>query len=213
MTAANTGGLPAAQTGVLIGAGGPLAAPGNLNTPAVQGSGPMAVSSDGAKPTYRAAGTGLTLYSTAAAVLVEIQGSATKTIRVKRINLWAQAGTKFFTELQLLRSTTISGTGTPVAANLGQHDINDAVATAVVNSYAAAATFGTGHLLIGACNLSVQAPAATNAMFANGWDFSRSQDKAMILRGTTDVLQVYNTVIGLGTATFGFEVEWEEDNS
>ena len=177
-------------------------------------AGALLVSSDGTKPTYRSGGTGLTLYSIAAAVLVEIQGSATFTVRVKKITLWGQAGTKYFTELQLLRSTGLSGSGTPVAANLGQHDGNDAAATAVVNSYAAAATYGAGHAVIGALPLSIAAPASgVQGVIPAVWDFSRNQDKALIVRGTGDVIQVYNTITGLGSGTFGFEVEWEEDNS
>lgn len=212
MTAANTAGLPAPAPGVILGSGGPAAAPGGLTT-LTPGSNPLAVSSDNAKPTYRAGGVGLTLYSAAANVLLEIQGSATKTIRVKRISLWGQAGTKFYTELQLLRSTTIAATGTPVPAALGQHDVNDAAASAVVNSYAGAATYGTGHQLIGGAPFPLAAPSATAQIVATGWDFSRSQDKALILRGTADVIQVYQAILTLGTATFGFEIEWEEDNS
>lgn len=191
--------------GIITSGGGAALAPGSV--------GSLLVSSDGYKNTYRAGGTGLTLYSTAAAVLLEIQGSASATVRVKKIELWAQAATKFFTELQLLRSTGLSGSGTPVPAVNGQHDTSDPVATAVVNSYAAAATFGAGHLLIGGKVLSVGAPAATNIAVSSSWNFSRNQDKALILRGTGDVIQVYNTVTGLGTGTFGFEIEWEEDNS
>lgn len=190
--------------GVITSGGGAALAPGSI--------GSLLVSSDGYKNTYRAAGTGLVLYSTAAAVLLEIQGSATATVRVKKIELWGQAATKFFTELQLLRSTTIGG-GTPVPAVAGQHDPADPVATAVVNSYAAASTFGTGHILTGAKVLSTQAPAATNDAVPARWDFSRNADKALIIRGIADVIQVYNTITGLGSGTFGFEIEWEEDNS
>jgi hypothetical protein len=163
------------------------------------------------RATYRAAGAGLTLYSAAAAVLLEIQGSATKTVLVKKISIWGQAGTKFFTELQLLRSTTVAATGTPVVAVCGQHDTADAAATAVVNSYAAAATYGTGHVLIGACPLMLSAPSAAVVLNPAGWDFCRNMDKPMILRGVADVLQVYQAILTLGTATFGFEIEWEEE--
>lgn len=163
------------------------------------------------RPTYRAAGAGLTLYSSAAAVLLEIQGSATKTVLVKKIALWGQAGTKFFTELELLRSTTLAATGTPAAATNGQHDTADVAATAVVNAYTGAATYGTGHVLIGACPLMISAPSAAVVLQPGGWDFCRNMDRPMILRGVADVLQVYNTILTLGTATFGFEVEWEEE--
>ncbi len=163
------------------------------------------------RPTYRAGGVTLTLYSTAAAVLLEIQGSATKTVLVKKITLWAQAGTKFFTELELLRSTTVAATGTPAAAALGQHDTADAAATAVVNSYAGAATYGTGHIVIGAGVLPIGAPAATLPPIPLVWDFCRNMDRPVVLRGVADVLQVYNTILTLGSGTFGFEIEWEEE--
>ena len=169
----------------------------------------LQVSSDGTTATYRAGGFALTFYSTAAAVLVEIVGSATKTVRIKKITLWGQAATKFYAELTLLRCTGASG-GTPVVAAIGKHDKNDAAATAVVNSYAAAATAGAGNAVIGAGVLNMSVPSATMAAFEKTWDFCRSQDKALILRGTGDVLEVFNNTTGFGAGTFGFEVEWEE---
>ena len=172
----------------------------------------LQVSSDGSKPTYRAGGFGLTLYSTAAAVLLEIKGSATETVRIKKITLWAQAGTKFYTELTLLRCTGLSA-GTPVVAAIGKHDTLDAGATAVVNSFAAAATAGAGAGVIGAAVLTTAPPAAGMPAIPVVWDFSRNQDKALVLRGVTDIIEVFNNTTVLGTATFGFEVEFEEDKS
>ncbi len=175
-------------------------------------SGSALVSSDGTKATYRAGAVAQTLFSGAGAVLVEIKGSATKTVRVKQIALWAQAGTKFYTELTLLRCTGLSG-GTPAAAAMGKHDTTDAVATAVVNSYTAAATAGAGAVVTGARVLTTAPPAAGMAAVPAAWSFAKNQDKALILRGTGDVIQVFNNITGLGTATFGFEVLLEEDNS
>lgn len=173
--------------------------------------GALLVSSDGTKPTFRSGATGQTLYSTAAATLVEIVGSASKTIRVKRIEVWGQAATKYSTELQLLRCTAASG-GSANTAVLGQHDGSDSAATAVVNYYTAAAASGTTHSVIGGKSMGVQSNNSGSYSPAV-WDFSRSQDKALILRGAGDVIEIYNTVTSLGTGTFGFEVEWEEDNS
>ena len=174
--------------------------------------GALLVSADGTKPTYRAGAVGQTLYSTGAAVLLEIVGSASETVRLKRIELWGQAATKFYTELQLLRCTAASA-GSANTAVLGQHDGSDAAATAAINYYTAAAASGTGHSVIGAKPMTTGAPSATLGLNSAVWDFSRNQDKALILRGTGDVIEIYNTVTALGTATFGFEVEWEEDNS
>lgn len=172
----------------------------------------VSVSHDTGVATYNASGDGLTLYSTAAAVLLEIQGSATKTIRVKHIFLWAQAGTKFFSELELGRATTVAG-GSPVVATIGQYDTTDVVASAVVNSYAAASTSGTGFAAISARPIPVSPPAAgAVGPLMVGWDFG-AIGKALVLRGTSQWLEVYNKITGLGTATFGFDIGWEEDNS
>lgn len=208
--------LPNPQYGIIAGGQGGGAGPSGINTEAA-GTRPVAVSSDSGKPTYGASGNTLTLYSTAAAVLFEIQGSATKTVRIKRISLWGQLtapATKFFTEVQLIRATSVAATGIPVVAALVPFDKNDPAATAVVNSYAGAATLGTGPLVINAKPVALTAPAAgAVGPIESVWHFSTRQDKALILRGTADVIQVYNTILTLGTGTFGFAVQFEEDNS
>ncbi|MFZ0931244.1 MAG: hypothetical protein WAN11_21740 [Syntrophobacteraceae bacterium] len=170
------------------------------------------VSTESNKYTYKAGAVAKTFYNTAAAVLCEIQGSATMTVRVKFIRIWGQvATTANFAELTLLRCTTVGG-GTPAAITGRPLDTNDVAATAVVNVYTGASTQGTGHLLVGAqimyCSAAgVTAPAATV------FDFCRNNDKPLILRGTSDWLEVYNNSTSVGTGTFGFEIEWEEDNS
>ena len=186
---------------------------GTANPVQMDCSGRLLVTEEHLKPTYRSGAAGQTLYSTAAAVLVEIVGSATKTVRVKKIVVWGQCATKFFTELEFLRSTSVSGSGSANVGTIGVHDLNDATATAVINYYTAAATYGTGHAIMGARYMGVMAPAATNIAMPVTWDFCVNNDKPLILRGTGDVIQVYNTITGLGAGTFGYEVEWEEDNS
>ncbi len=185
----------------------------NMPRQAPGGTGVALVSSDGTKPTYRAGAVAQTLYSGAAAVLVEIKGSSTKTVRVKKITLWAQAGTKFYAELTLLRCTGLSA-GTPVVSALGQHDsLNDPAATAVLNSFTAAATAGAGAVVSGALPISTVVPSATATIQKTVWDFCQNEDKGFILRGTGQVLEVFNNTLTLGTATFGWEALWEEDNS
>jgi hypothetical protein len=168
------------------------------------------VTTESNKATYRYASVGNTLYSAAAAVLVEIQGSATMTVRIKRISIWSiVATTASSADLTLLRCTAISASGSNTAITAGKHDKSDGAATAVVNTYAAAALAGTGHAIIGAAPLSLGVLGATQCV----WDFCRANDKPLILRGTGDVIQVYNNTLTLGTATYGFEIETEEDNS
>lgn len=170
------------------------------------------VSSDGQKPTYRAGAVALTLDTTEATVMLEIQGSATKTVRIKKIEVWAQTATKFYAELTLRRCTALA-TGTPVAAAIGKHDTGDAAATAVVNYYTDDATLGAGHIQIGAKVLAVSPPTAGLNPQSAVWNFSQNQDKALVLRGVGDFIEVYCETTGLGTGTWGFETEFEEDGS
>ena len=97
---------------------------GNLN--------PMPVTTDLGANTYHYGAVANPLYSTAGAVLAEVQGSATKTVRVKRISLWANAGTVNKTDILLERSGYVSA-GTLTALVAGKHDSTDGAATAVVN--------------------------------------------------------------------------------
>src|SRR5208337_559168 len=57
------------------------------------------------KNSYRAVAVTQTFYSTAAAVLFEMTGSATMTVKIKKILMWGQCATKFFAELTLGRAT------------------------------------------------------------------------------------------------------------
>ena len=175
-------------------------------------SGRLLVTEEHLKPTYRAAAVAQTLYSTAAAVLVEIIGSSTKTVRIKRILVWGQAATKFYAELTLGRATAASA-GTAASLTAGLMDKNDAAATATVNIYTAAAASGTGFAAFDAKIMGVAAPSATMIAQPVTWDFCLNNDKPLILRGTGDVIEIYNNTTSLGTGTFGCMVEWEEDNS
>ncbi|MGA2223579.1 MAG: hypothetical protein ABSH41_03950 [Syntrophobacteraceae bacterium] len=176
-------------------------------------TGRIFVTEEHCKPTFRVCAVAQTFYSTAAAVLVEIVGSATMTIRVKKILLWGQCATKFYAELTLGRSTTVSGSGSATALTAGKMDKNDAAATGVVNIYTAAATSGTGFAAFDARIMGISPPAAGMIAQPVVWDFCLNNDKPLILRGTGDLVEIYNNTTGLGAGTFGCMVEWEEDNS
>lgn len=134
------------------------------------------------------------------------------TVRVKRIILWGQAATKFYAELTLGRATAVSG-GSATALTAGKMDKNDATATGVVNIYTVAAASGTGFAPFDARIMGVSPPAAGMIAQPVVWDFCLNNDKPLILRGTGDVIEIYNNTTGLGAGTFGCMVEWEEDNS
>jgi hypothetical protein len=185
---------------------------GQVNPLQLDQSGRLQITEEGLKYCYRACAVNQTLYSTAAAVLLEIVGSATMTIRIKKITLWSQAATKFYAELTLGRATAISA-GTPNVCTPGKNDKNDPSATATINYYTAAAASGTGFAVMGGKIMGCAVPSATMITQPVVWDFCINNEKPLILRGTSDILEIYNNTLTLGAATFGFDVLWEEDNS
>jgi hypothetical protein len=165
------------------------------------------------KNSYRAVCVTQTLYSTAAAVLFEMTGSATMTIRIKKILMWGNCATKFYAELTLGRATAVSASGGPVAMTPGKMDKNSAAATATVQNYTAAAVAGSGFAAQDGRILGITPPSASMWAQPCEWDWCLNNDGPMILRGTGDVLEIFNNTTGLGAGTYGCMVHWEEDNS
>ncbi|MGO9375661.1 MAG: hypothetical protein ACLQBD_26725 [Syntrophobacteraceae bacterium] len=187
--------------------------PGQVQPFQLDQSGRVQITEEGLKYCYRACTIAQTFYSTAAAVMFEIVGSATMTIRIKKITVWAQCATKFYAELTLGRATAVSGSGGATALTAGKNDKNDPAATATINYYTAAAVSGAGFAVMGGKILGLAAPSASMIAQPCIWDFCINNEKPLILRGTGDVLEIYNNTTALGTGTFGFDVLWEEDNS
>ena len=177
---------------------------GGLRDPA----GNLVVAMQGLGNRYRSGAINQTLYSAAAAVLIEVVGSATKLVRVKKVIISGQAASKFYTELTCGRATTVSGTGSANVCTIGALSKGDAVATAVVNNYAAAATGGTGFAAIDAAWLSVAIPSATMLPLPLVWDFGT---RGFVLSGVADVFQIMSNTLTLGSATYGFSVEFTEE--
>jgi hypothetical protein len=165
------------------------------------------------KNSYRAVCVTQTFYSTAAAVLIEMTGSATMTIRIKKILMWGNCATKFYAELTLGRATAVSASGGPVAMTPGKMDKNSAAATATVQNYTAAAVAGSGFAAQDGRILGITPPSASMWAQPCEWDWCLNNDGPMILRGTGDVLEIFNNTTGLGAGTYGCMVHWEEDNS
>jgi len=148
-----------------------------------------------------------------------IQGSATRTLRVKRISLLGATGTAAGTiPATLIRRTTQFTTqGTAAFTNItpGKADVNDANATGVV------ATIGTANITsLGANPTNLRQGRLWFPIAASAppvplvWDFAMRQDKANILRGIGDFMFIN---FGGGTVptsgTVDYEIQIEEDQS
>ena len=184
-------------------------APGN--------TGAMLVSSDGAKATYRYAVQGFSPVATPTAFLV-IQGSSTKTVRVKTIRLNGAATAAGSMTIQGSRWSTGGTLGSAVLTGITavKHDVNDPAATATVSTVGTAnyTTQGTGNGTLFMAERLQMGVIATGVFNPIVIDFCTRSDKAFVLRGTSD----YLVLSGAGATVpsggvIDITVEMEEDAS
>ncbi|MGH6836821.1 MAG: hypothetical protein ACREC9_15065 [Methylocella sp.] len=179
-------------------------------------AGAALVSADGVKATYRYALLAFAPVATPTDIVV-IQGSATKTIRVKRIKITGAATSAGNMPAQLIKRTSAGTLGSAVltAITTAKHDTNDPAATAVVSTVGTAnyTTLGTSAGGVGADRLQMAA-LATGVAAPVVWDFATRQDKAFVLRGAAEFLNVnLNGATVPAGGVIDIEIEIEEDNS
>jgi hypothetical protein len=172
----------------------------------------LPVSSDGLKATYYYSLLGFSPAATPTDI-IQIQGSATKTVRVRRIRLGGVATSAANMPCQLFRRSAADTGGTPTAITTVQADTSDPAPTAVLNSFAAnpsplGAQVG-GIMRAGRVMLaSASAGVAANAL---EWQMDI---KAGVLRGTSQFLCINMSGAALPTGSvFDIEIVTEEDVS
>jgi hypothetical protein len=182
---------------------------GDSNAPLI-----MVHTSEHKKSTFRYAGT-FTPVATPTDVML-IQGSATMTLRVKRMVFSGLATTAGNMPITLFRRSTAPtlGSAALTAITAGKHDTNDAAPTGVVSTVGTAnvGTVGTtaGHLGQGRIYL----PLVTTVPSPITWEFATRNDKPFILRGTTDYIAVNLNGAALPAGgVIDYEFEIEEDGS
>lgn len=146
---------------------------------------------DGPDPTYIAAFTAFSPGVAATTDILTLAGSATQTVRVLQVGLFVDTATAAAEyDVQLVRRSTAGTGGTATTVTGRPLDKNDAAATAVAKIYTVAPTAGTlvGLLWAKQAYVPVAPAIAASVLF----DFSAlgKGGKALILRGTTDVLAV-----------------------
>lgn len=168
-------------------------------------TGVVPVDSESTKATYSAT---VTLSATGLGDIMMIQGSNTKTVKIKKVILYNFASAAGVAQYCLVRRSSASG-GTTTFANVGRHDLNDPVPTATVTAFSATGAVGTSVAILSFARSSV---ATTTTAGLIAWDFSRNNDKAIVLRGTSDFLALNFTNGGVeGTATHDITIEWTEE--
>lgn len=176
------------------------------------------VSLDSTRATYRAA-LAFTPFATSTGTLFSIQGSSTKTVRIKRIGL-AMAGTSGASIVGLQRTSALGSGGTVAAATAAKLDTLSAAATAVVQGYTTAQqTKGTpvGGLLTAhridyaAIAAALAGEPSVTVLFP---ELGMPVGQAIVLRGAADFLecQIVTTAVPASPSA-QLVVEWEEDAS
>lgn len=147
--------------------------------------------------------------------IVVIQGSSTKTVRIKRISFWGESTVAGSIGLNVVRKSAL-GTGTLTSITAGKADVNDVAASASVGYYAANPT-GGGTLVGGAIRSGMLTFGSSGTTPQNNlvYDFATRNDKALFLRGSSDYIVVTGTSASETVPTGGklyIEIETEEDS-
>lgn len=172
---------------------------------------------------YRASAN-FTPFATAAVALVSIKGSASKTVRIRRITIGGVSTALSASVFQLLRTSTVGAGGTIVAPTVAKMDTiaAAAAATAVVQHYTTAAqTTGAANggplatqlVTTGTVTTPTVALAGVpQVLFPEG---GAPIGQSIVLRGVADILEIQNVApanLAAGTV-LTYSVEWTEDAS
>lgn len=139
-----------------------------------------------------------------------ITGSASKTIKVKRIELSFTSnitlGASQTLEVQLAKRSTANSSGTSTTPTVVPHDSSDAAGTAVVRAYTANPTLGTLVGILRALKFTSNSVNTTNPVLKVVWEFERP----VVLRGTSEVLAVNLNGNSLTSDDNAMSIEWSE---
>lgn len=176
----------------------------DLNVNTVAGS---KVSTEGTAAAYGVAGVENTPASAPTDVVI-INGSATKTVKIKKVIVSGLATTAGTMRVSLVKRTSTNTGGTSTSVTAAQFDSADSAATAITKLYTVnPVSVGTGVMLTAeALNFGVGGAAGSVT-----FDFSTRNDKAVYLRGVAEGLAINlngGTVPSGGT--FSYAIEFEE---
>lgn len=188
----------------------------NSTVPALTAAQTVSMQSDTAGSTYvnvegrKATYSCFASFTPVAGDIAVLPGSASKTIRVTRVEVsLSTTGTAAVEAVQLVKRSAADTAGTSAAMTTVPHDSNFAAASAAPLSYTAAPTPGAA---VGTIR-GVQFNDGSSALPGNQtwlWTFGERPASAIVLRGTAQELCVnLGAVVATQTATVSFE--WTEE--
>lgn len=165
---------------------------------------------DGRRATYIGTTTAFASATTATDIFY-IAGSATKTIRVLRIQVYATQTTAAAANIFLIKRSTANTLGTAVATTKVPLNSQNAAATATVQHYTANPTVGTTVGTVQAYRGILPAGATLINNPICTWEFGRFSGQAIVLRGTAEGLAVNLNSVTIAGGSFIITCEWTEE--
>ena len=160
----------------------------------------------------------VTPFSGATGTLAVIQGSASKTVRVKRVGLSIQGGTTQSNSIQLQRTSAAGSGGTSNVITAAKMDTNSPAATCVVTHFSTASrTIGTANggplTSVNILNLTGTTPTFSIVDQMLFPELGSPMGQSIVLRGTSDFLEIQTVAALPAGVTCNLFVEWVEDAS
>lgn len=155
------------------------AAPGTIGVPSVN--------TEGTKATFSSGTIDFTPVATPTDIFALI-GSATKTVRLLKLVVTGFATAAISSQLLLIKRSTANSGSTPSDPAIVPHDSNDAAASAVFRTYTT--TNPTLGSTVGNVGTEYLNQGATGAAGRVVWDFTKENDKGLVLRGVAELLCV-----------------------
>jgi hypothetical protein len=171
----------------------------------------LSANTDGVKATYSATSAIAFASAATATDIFTITGSASKTIRVLRIGFSATQTTAAAVNVLVIKRSTADTGGTSAAATAVPMDSSDAAASATVLNYTANPTPGTSVGTVRAVRAFIPTTALASASQYYEFDFGQLAEKAVVLRGTTQVLALNLNSVTVTGGAWTCWVEWTEE--
>jgi len=174
---------------------------------------PLPVTSESGKATYSVQVSDFTAVAATATDVLALVGSATKTIRVNRVQITADATAASVLDFYTFKRTTANTGGTATQPAICKLDSADPAPTAVANLYTVNPTaLGTG-VMLAADHYALPA-AATTGYPGTPWveEFGTRNNRQVVLRGVGESLAVgcNAEVIPAGINLY-IRIEWTEE--
>ena len=172
----------------------------------------VGISTNGTRATFRYVAQDITPVATATDVLV-LTGSATKVIRVTKVEVVGTATAASIYDHYIVKRTTANTGGTSTNVTAAKSDSADDAQTAALTLYTAnPSAVGTG-IAVEAHKTYLSASATPGAAaLPSSYEFGVRNDKAIVLRGTSESLAInFNGQAVPTGASLYLSFEWTED--